>query len=82
MQAGYGGDSGSAQLPEWLHFDPDNGLLFGAPFEKKIYFIQVQAVIDELVTIYVVPASKTGAFIAEMKARKEKSWGYMVPRLA
>lgn len=50
MQAGYGGDSGSAQLPEWLHFDPDNGLLFGAPFEKKIYFIQVQAVIDELVT--------------------------------
>jgi hypothetical protein len=28
-------------------------------------------VVDELVKIFVVPLSKTGAFIAEMKARKE-----------
>lgn len=43
---------------------------------KKVPLLQVLSggkveVVDELVTIYVVPLSKTGAFIAEMKARKE-----------
>ena len=34
-------------LPEWLHFNPESGELFGAPLEKKIYFIQVEAVLIE-----------------------------------
>lgn len=43
---------------------------------KKLPLLQILSggkveVIDELVRIFVVPASKTGAFIAEMKARKE-----------
>lgn len=41
-QAGGGG----VLLPEWLHFDSNSGLLFGAPAEKKIYFIQVQAIVE------------------------------------
>lgn len=44
---------------------------------KKVPLLQILSggkveVVDELVTIYVVPTAKTGAFIAEMKARKEK----------
>lgn len=43
---------------------------------KKLPLLQILSggkveVVDELVTIYVVPSSKTGKFIAEMKARKE-----------
>lgn len=42
---------------------------------KKLPLLQILSggkveVVDELVTIYVVPLSKTGRFIAEMKARK------------
>ncbi len=33
-------------LPEWLHFNADTGELFGSPLEKKIYFIQVTAILD------------------------------------
>lgn len=33
-------------LPEWLHFNAATGELFGAPLEKKIYFIQVTAILD------------------------------------
>ncbi|KAA8649688.1 hypothetical protein EYZ11_012254 [Aspergillus tanneri] len=43
---------------------------------KKLPLLQILSggkveVVDELVRIYVVPISKTGKFIAEMKARKE-----------
>jgi hypothetical protein len=43
---------------------------------KKLPLLQILSggkveVVDELVRIFVVPLSKTGAFIAEMKARKE-----------
>lgn len=43
---------------------------------KKVPLLQILSggkveVVDELVRIFVVPLSKTGAFIAEMKARKE-----------
>lgn len=43
---------------------------------KKLPLLQILSggkveVVDELVKIFVVPISKTGAFIAEMKARKE-----------
>jgi hypothetical protein len=43
---------------------------------KKLPLLQILSggkveVVDELVKIFVVPLSKTGAFIAEMKARKE-----------
>ncbi|EYE97138.1 HSP70/90 family co-chaperone CNS1 [Aspergillus ruber CBS 135680] len=43
---------------------------------KKLPLLQILSggkveVVDELVTIYVVPTSKTGRFISEMKARKE-----------
>ena len=45
---------------------------------KKLPLLQILSggkveVVDELVTIYVVPLSKTGRFIAEMKARKGAS---------
>ncbi|GAB1216649.1 hypothetical protein ATERTT37_005866 [Aspergillus terreus] len=44
---------------------------------KKLPLLQILSggkveVVDELVRIYVVPISKTGKFIAEMKARKEQ----------
>lgn len=43
---------------------------------KKLPLLQILSggkveVVDELVRVYVVPLSKTGTFIAEMKARKE-----------
>lgn len=43
---------------------------------KKLPLLQILSggkveVVDELVRVFVVPNSKTGAFIAEMKARKE-----------
>ncbi|OJJ82650.1 HSP70/90 family co-chaperone CNS1 [Aspergillus glaucus CBS 516.65] len=43
---------------------------------KKLPLLQILSggkveVVDELVAIYVVPSSKTGRFISEMKARKE-----------
>lgn len=43
---------------------------------KKLPLLQILSggkveVIDELVRIFIVPSAKTGAFIAEMKARKE-----------
>ncbi|KAJ5174247.1 uncharacterized protein N7482_000124 [Penicillium canariense] len=43
---------------------------------KKLPLLQILSggkveIVDELVKIFVVPLSKTGAFIAEMKARKE-----------
>ena len=43
---------------------------------KKLPLLQILSggkveVVDELVRIFVVPVAKTGAFIAEMKARKE-----------
>ena len=41
-QAGSNIDS-SNRLPDWLYFDHSTGLLFGAPQEKRIYFIQVEA---------------------------------------
>lgn len=41
-QAGSYVDSNN-RLPDWLYFDHSTGLLFGAPQEKRIYFIQVEA---------------------------------------
>ncbi|KAH9417598.1 Dystroglycan (Dystrophin-associated glycoprotein 1) [Dermatophagoides pteronyssinus] len=41
-QAGSNIDSNN-RLPDWLYFDHSTGLLFGAPQEKRIYFIQVEA---------------------------------------
>ena len=45
---------------------------------KKVPLLQVLSggkveVVDEMIRIYVVPIAKTGAFISEMKARKENS---------
>lgn len=48
IQAGASLTPDSTQLPAWLHFNPRTGELFGAPLEKKIYFIQVSAqILDE-----------------------------------
>lgn len=46
-QAGYETIDGSSSLPDWLYFDSSTGLLFGAPNEKRIYFIQVEAILND-----------------------------------
>ncbi|KAJ6220600.1 hypothetical protein RDWZM_006412 [Blomia tropicalis] len=48
IQAGYDHlDGEQTKLPSWLYFNQETGELFGAPLEKKIYFIQVAATIDD-----------------------------------
>src|SRR5699024_7745040 len=46
IQAGHHLNPEQDPLPEWLHFNAQSGELFGAPTEKKIYFIQVAALLQ------------------------------------
>ncbi|KAF7491795.1 Dystroglycan [Sarcoptes scabiei] len=67
------------RLPDWLYFDSKEGLLFGVPNEKRIYFFQVEAFLDNhqrFGDIFIIESIDSPDYLLNKWHQNEKQQNY------